>query len=161
MRSFQSPFYGLPQDDAEASPRSVKIAHLGRASASLRKFVVNVQCALGFALAPEAHRRLTSSVVFQVAATQGIGIASPHVELHLPTRHLAPRAPPRPRWRHWLSKSWPDRRVAHPRHPARRPRPAGQQHRPLFIAFDAIGLVLAGCVHGAYFFCLKDARNMR
>lgn len=76
MRSFNPRSTALPQDDAEASPRSVKIAIWVVRLCFAFVFVVNVQCALGFALAPEAYMGAyeLAGVPGRVA-TQGIGIA--------------------------------------------------------------------------------------
>lgn len=76
MRSFNPRSTALPQDDAEASPRSVKIAIWVVRLCFAFVFVVNVQCALGFALAPEAYMGAyeLGGVPGRVA-TQGIGIA--------------------------------------------------------------------------------------
>ena len=76
MRSFNPRSTALPQDDAEASPRSVKIAIWVVRLCFAFVFVVNVQCALGFALTPEAYMGAyeLAGVPGRVA-TQGIGIA--------------------------------------------------------------------------------------
>ena len=76
MISFNPRSTALPQDDAEASPRSVKIAIWVVRLCFAFVFVVNVQCALGFALAPEAYMGAyeLGGVPGRVA-TQGIGIA--------------------------------------------------------------------------------------
>lgn len=76
MRSFDPRSTALSQDDAGASPRSVKIAIWVVRLCFAFVFVVNVQCALGFALAPEAYMGAyeLAGVPGRVA-TQGIGIA--------------------------------------------------------------------------------------
>ena len=76
MRSLDPRSTAFPQDDAEASPRSVKIAIWVVRLCFAFVFVVNVQCALGFALTPEAYMGAyeLAGVPGRVA-TQGIGIA--------------------------------------------------------------------------------------
>lgn len=75
MRSLDPRSTAFPQDDTEASPRSVKIAIWVVRLCFAFVFVVNVQCALGFALTPEAYMGAyeLAGVPGRVA-TQGIGI---------------------------------------------------------------------------------------
>lgn len=103
------------QLNSDPTDQSATNRKIGKDSASLQKvprrvtvatwvvrlcfafvFVVNVQCALGFALTPEAYMGAyeLAGVPGRVA-TQGIGIALPHVELHLPAGHLATMPPSR------------------------------------------------------------------
>ena len=117
-------------------------------------FVVNVQCALGFALAPEAYMGATSSVACQVAWPLRHRYRLPHVELHLHSSFGAPSAP-RPRQRRTGSAS---RRLVG-ESLIRATLPAGHDllasSIDLFIAFDAIGLVLMAASWGIFFLLEK------
>ena len=137
------------QLNSDPTDQSATNRKIGKDSASLQKvprrvtvatwvvrlcfafvFVVNVQCALGFALTPEAYMGAyeLAGVPGRVA-TQGIGIAFlmwnctyPPV-IWQPCRHRALAGVVLAQQIVGL--------VGHPRHPARRPRSPRQQHRPV------------------------------
>lgn len=76
MRSFDSGLAASAQDDTGTPPRSVKAATWAVRLCFAFVFVVNVQCALGFALTPEAYMGAYElSGVSGRVGIQGIGIA--------------------------------------------------------------------------------------
>ena len=138
------------QLNSDPTDQSATNRKIGKDSASLQKvprrvtvatwvvrlcfafvFVVNVQCALGFALAPEAY--MGAYELGRRAGARGHPghrHRLPHVELHLPSVIWRPE-----RHRALASVVLAQQVVGLvgesliPRHPARRPRPAGQQRR--------------------------------
>lgn len=146
----------LPQDDAEASPRSVKIAIWVVRLCFAFVFVVNVQCALGFALAPEAYMGAyeLGGVPGRVA-TQGIGIA------FLMWNCTYPLVTWRPERHRALASVVLAQQVVGlvGESLIRATLPAGHDllasSIDLFIAFDAIGLVLMAASWGIFFLLEK------
>lgn len=140
------------QLNSDPTDQSATNRKIGKDSASLQKvprrvtvatwvvrlcfafvFVVNVQCALGFALTPEAYMS-----AYELAGVPGAwpprASASPFLMWNCtyppviwqPCRHRALA-----RRRAGSANRGASRRVAHPRHPARRPRSPRQQRRPV------------------------------
>lgn len=146
MRSFDSGLTASAQDDAtgrKQTPRGVKAATWAVRACFAFVFVVNVQCALGFALTPEAYMGAyeLAGIPGRVA-TQGIGIA------FLMWNCTYPLAIWQPRRHRTLAGIVLTQQVVGlvGESVIRATLPAGHNllasSIDLFIAFDAIGLVL-------------------